>query len=165
MWCSAPFPGLPRHREGKAAPRFPYGQALAHLNLPERLPAAPQRSHRGGDCADRLEPGMQTLSPLGALCTSSPWDQPRWLSTAKGFPGRHSCFPALRPMAALGSTSSEAMREGYSYFSAGKGVLPVQGPDSARMLATGAGQRLGCAPGLPGTGDALQSWAVFKDKG
>lgn len=104
MWCSAPFPGLPRHREGKAAPRFPYGQAFVHLNLPERLPAAPQRSHRGGDCADRLEPGMQTLSPLGALCTSSPWDQPRWLSTAKGFPGRHSCFPALRPTAALGST-------------------------------------------------------------
>lgn len=159
--CSAPFPGLPRSWEGKAAPHFPYGQAFAHLNLPERIPAAPQRLH----CADQLEMGMQTPSPLSALCTSSPWGQPRGLSGVKGFPRSTHVFLPSTPRQPLGSTWLVAALESYSYFSAGKGVLPVQGPDSARVLATGAGQQLGCALGLPRTGGALQSQAIFKDKG
>lgn len=98
MRCSVPFPGLPRSWEGKAAPRFPYGQAFAHLNLPERIPAAPQHLH----CADQLEMGMQTPSPLGVLCTSSPWGQPRQLSGVKVFLRRHSYFPAHHARGASG---------------------------------------------------------------
>lgn len=59
--CSALFPGLPQSWEGKAEPHFPYGQACAHLNFPERIPATPQRLH----CADQLDTGMQMPLHLG----------------------------------------------------------------------------------------------------
>lgn len=58
-----------------------------------------------------------------------------------------------------------ATLESYSYFSAGKASLLVQGPDSAHVPATHARHWLGRTPGLLGTGDALQSQVVFKDKG